>query len=400
MFKKRNLTPFYTVHQMLYWAIPGGIASFAATYLLDHGYSNSSIGVILFGACFFSFLLQPIIGSFADKIGKNVLPYLMFGLAMISALLLSSLLIFNLSIITFGIVYMFSNVFIDMQNPLLNSVSVYYSLRKWNINYAFGRGVGALGFGIATLLFGRLIENFGSNIMPLICICLTIIYALLALVYPKDNSKVEQMGDESKDSASSLFTFIKKYEWYSLSLLSFLLFAIFHCMAENYLIQIVTPIGGNSSNVGTALFISTIVEIPFTVIFGSFYSRLGSKKIIYIGGIFYIVKALIMLLATKMLGIYVAQALQCLNYVMINTVEVYYAKECTTNADMVKSQTLITAFFSLGCAFGNLAGGTIIDLLGIKAMMIFGLGISAAGVVVGIFTIQKALDFKKEIVGN
>jgi len=400
MVKKKNLTLFYTIHQFIYWAIPAGVASFATAYLLDHGYNNSTIGLILFGSCFFSFLFQPVLASYADKVGKNILPYLMFALTVLSLLMFSSIYLFNLSIIAFALVYMLGNVFVDMQLPLLNSISMYYYLRKWKVNYALSRGIGALGFGLATFFFGKAIEGFGSDIMPIICIGLLVIFGIMSLFYPKDQTKIEINENKVEVGTSSIFAFIKKYKWYSLSCIAFMLFAMFHVMIENYLIVILDALGGTSSDVGTALFFSTLVEIPTTIIFGKIYKKLGSRKIIVIGGLFYAIKGVLYLLANSLSMIYVGQFTQCINYVFVCTVIVYYAKECTSASDLVKSQSLITAVFSLGYALGNLAGGVLIDSVGIKMMIFIGLVIVIIGIVISILTVKKAQDFAKPISNN
>jgi len=397
MRKNKNLTLYYTIHQFIYWAIPAGVASFATTYLLEHGYNNFSIGFILFGSCFFSFLFQPFLATYADKANKNVLPYLMFALAVLSILMFSSIYLFNLSAIAFAVVYMLGNVFVDMQLPLINSISMYYHLRKWKVNYALSRGLGALGFGIATFFYGEVILRFGSNIMPIICIGLLMIFGIMSLFYPKVQNVIETVNEKVDNGTSSMLSFIKKYKWYSLSSIAFMLFAIFHVMIENYLIVIMTSLGGTSADVGTALFLSTLVEIPTTVIFLKIYKKLGSRKIIIIGGIFYLIKAVLLLIADSLIMIYIAQLLQCVNYVFVCTVIVYYAKECTSSSDLVKSQSLLTALFSLGFALGNLAGGVLIDIIGIKMMILCGLIIVLIGLAVSFLTVKKAQEFGKTV---
>ena len=64
--------------------------------------------------------------------------------------------------------------------------------------------------------------------------------------------------------------FFKKYKWYCISLLGIMLLAMFHAMTENYLIEVAGRLGGNSSSVGVALFIATVVEMPVFLCFDFF----------------------------------------------------------------------------------------------------------------------------------
>ena len=48
---------------------------------------------------------------------------------------------------------------------------------------------------------------------------------------------------ENRD-ACSVPVFFRRYKWYCVSLLGVMLLGMFHAMTENYLIEIVTPLGG------------------------------------------------------------------------------------------------------------------------------------------------------------
>ena len=94
----KNLTPRFSLQQMLYWALYAGPISFAAMQLLS-----------------------PPLPVFAG--------------------------LYLLGVLSF-----------DVMVPLLNSLSVYYSLRNYTINYGIGRGIGSLAFSSAALAVGHIME--------------------------------------------------------------------------------------------------------------------------------------------------------------------------------------------------------------------------------------------------
>lgn len=78
----------------------------------------------------------------------------------------------------------------------------------------------------------------------------------------------------------------------------------------------------------------------------------------------------------------------------LSPVQMYYAGERTSEADMVKGQSVITAAYALGCALGNLLGGELIASFGVPAMLYAALGITVLGTAALVLTVPKALaDF-------
>ena len=97
------------------------------------------------------------------------------------------------------------------------------------------------------------------------------------------------------------------------------------------------------------------------------------------------------------MAIYAAQLLQLVTYTFISPVQMYYAKECTSEADMIKGQSVITAVYALGCALGNLTGGELITAFGVPVMLNIGLAATIAGLAVIALTVPKALKAARQI---
>ena len=63
----RNITPYYTLLQCLYWAVYCLMFNFASVFLLNRGFSNSAIGLVLGFAYAISACMQPTIAGFVRK---------------------------------------------------------------------------------------------------------------------------------------------------------------------------------------------------------------------------------------------------------------------------------------------------------------------------------------------
>lgn len=391
MTQNKNLTFRYCIHQIIYWAGAAGITSFAATYLLSKGFSAAHVGWIMFGAYLGSFAVQPVVAGYADKARRNILPGLMVILSVLSIICFAAVWLTQPRFPVFAALYLLGVMFYDMQIPLLNSLNVYYSMRSWKMNYGLARGLGGAGFAVATLFLGFGAKTLGTDCIIITSIVLMAVYAAVSATYPKDESLPASTDGGNEKDTSSLAAFVAKYKWYCVSLLGVLMIAMFHIMTENYLINILGRLGGDSSNVGIALFIATAVELPMMSIFVKIYDRLGSYKILLISGFAFTVKGILFILAKSVTAIYLIQLLQCVTYVMISMIQMYYARECTDVSDMIKGQSSITAAYTLGCAIGNLVGGNIISAFGVPAMLKTAATIAAAGFLVIIPTTKKAL---------
>ena len=70
----RRATPRYALIQGLYWAIYCLMVSFASAFLLDKGFTNGQIGLVLGLSYLFSSFLQPGIGSLFSRPGLRLIP--------------------------------------------------------------------------------------------------------------------------------------------------------------------------------------------------------------------------------------------------------------------------------------------------------------------------------------
>lgn len=388
---KKSITVLYCTQQVAYWAATGGFVSFAVAYLTAFGFSAAQAGWVLFGAYLLSFLCQPPVAAFADRAGGRVITKLIL---LLSAVTMCCFLVIRFAVPAlpvFGGLYLLGVMCLDMQIPLMNSLSVYYVSRGWKNNYGLGRGLGGFGFALATLGYGYLMEYLGEKQMPVAACILLAVAMAVSLAYPKASDTPAQENRAAGEEPSTLGVFFRRYKWYCASLLGVLFLAMYHAMTENYLIEIFRNLGGDSSNVGIALFIATATELPAMALFARVYKKLGSKKILLASAVFYIIKAALFIAASSVAAVYAAQLLQFLTYVLLTMVQVYYAGECTSAADMIKGQSVITAAYTLGCAVGNLLGGVLISGGGVRTMLYAGICMTAAGFAVFAATVRKAL---------
>ena len=299
---KKSLTFQYTFHQMAYWATAAGVMSFATAFLLQRGFAASTVGILLASGNLLSCAFQPVLADWADHTGGNVLKWLTAGLTSVSAACFLSIQLLPLPETVFGLLYLLGVFAFDAMNPLMNALNVSYMTSGYSINYGLSRGMGSLAYAIAALGIGKIMARFGADWMIWISLGLLAVNGAMAMSYPSLLTGVST--EKKQNDCCSLPVFFRRYKWYCVSLLGVMLLGMFHAMTENYLIEIVTPLGGDSGTVGVALFLATAVEAVILVYFDKVRSKISDNWLLKLSGISFTLKSVLLLMASSVAAIY------------------------------------------------------------------------------------------------
>lgn len=372
----KNLTLRYSITQFTYWAASSGIASFATTYLLRRGVSSGVVGTLLALAGLCSCMTQPLLAAYADRSRGAALTKLILLLSLLCSGCLLVQMVPGLPITVVAVVYALGVWCSDAAVPLLNGLSVAYDNAGYPVNYGVARAFGAVATAVSSLVLGFVIARMGMVGMLLFLVAARFASILSFAGYPAISRAEPTEG--RKGEHCSVLTFFSRYPIYCLSLLGIGFLGMFHAMTENYLIAIVTPLGGDSSNVGTALFISALAAAAAIFFFERICCVARDTALLKIAAIAFLIKAICFYLAKNILDIYLIQLLHVVTYGNLAPVQVYYAKARVRSSDMVKGQAFITAAYSLGCSAGNFAGGQLLKS-GVREMLLAGIGMALAG---------------------
>ena len=370
------------------------VHAYAAVYLLDRGFTNTQIGVLLAVANITSALAQPMVASLIDRQGiftnRNVMIICAGIIAAGSALLLvadtSKILVF----IVFALIYMIQFTYM----PVMTALNFEYQNHGINIIYGLARGLGSAGFAITSALVGRIVEREGVRILLYLNIVIMAVQMVIVYFFklPKDaktddsksasgeSIREGETGNLAKGSeASSLTAFFGKYPAFVLMLAGTVLIFFTHNMLNDYLIQIVRPLGGSEKHLGYATFIAAFLELPTMAAMTLFSKKLSMRVMLVISGIAFTLKALVMTLATNIPMVYISQSMQLLAYAVFIPASAYYVSQNISETDQVKGQAFVTSCFTLSGVFSSLLCGVILDHMGVKAMLVIGSIVSVAG---------------------
>lgn len=383
----KNLTLRYSITQFTYWAASSGAAAFATTYLLDKGVPSGAVGLMLALAGLASCLTQPILAAFADRAERFLLTKMLLLFSALCCICFSLQLVSGLPLMLTAILYMIGVWSSDVMVPLLNALCVACNGAGFSINYGAARGIGSAASAISSLAVGFIIAKLGA-VWMLLFLLISRIFCIITLAgYPKLCK--ERAAKEEMQQSCSIVNFFSKYRWYCASLLGISFLGMFLAMMENYMIAIMGALGGDSSHVGIALFISSMVASPVIFFFRKVREKFKDTNLLKIAAVSFLIRAVYLYFAKDITTIYLLQLLHITSYGFMHPAQVYYANAKVSSTDMVKGQAFSTAAYALGCSAGNFAGGQLLNL-GVDAILIAGVVMTLTGTAILFLTVNKS----------
>ena len=384
--QERALTARYAICQSGYWMVFCAVNGFASVFLLARSFTSGQIGALLACGNIIAAVLQPLAAQKADRGGKMGLKNLTLLLGLICLCAVVGIYLVPGSMTAIGGFFIISLSSIMVVQPLINSIGVYYMNRGEKLNYGLARAMGSLAYALLSMVLGILVEKYNENAIlgAGMLACLIMLVMIVSFRMKSESFENHGNGEQKK---TSLLVFLKRYRQFSLMLLGLICIFIYHFVSNTYMFQIVEAVGGGSKEMGTAVAIAAMAELPMMIFFTPIVKRVGAGRLLKIAGIFFFIKALLNYLAGSVTGIYLMQAIQMFSFAIYCPASVYYANQVMQEEDKVKGQALITAAFTIGAIIGNFTGGKLIDWSGVPAMLILGAASAAVGMIILFLTI-------------
>lgn len=384
----------YSLIQVLYFGAFCALMGYASVYLLSQGVSNSVIGIVLALTSVIGVITQPMIAAYADK-NKQIELRTIIMVFIAVAIILSGLIYFMkgasviLLCVFVGIVTMLMTI-----QPLLNSIAFIFEKYGIEINYGIGRGLGSAAYAIVSFILGYMVEDFGTSVIPLVYLCLNILLIIVVYTYVvpknlKNEIKTEVAQEQIEEKQLSFIQFTKTYKKFTIFVLGVVLVFFSHTVINNFFIQVITPINGTESQMGTAVFLAAILELPAMGMFNKIRQKIDCGTLIKISAILFAVKHTITFLATNMTMIYIAQVFQIGAYAIMIPASVYYVNEIIAKQDVNKGQSMVPMAITASGIIANLIGGILIDSIGVHQVLFIGVIISIVGAVIVLGSVEK-----------
>ncbi|MCI6271450.1 MAG: MFS transporter [Erysipelotrichaceae bacterium] len=377
----------YSMSQILYCATLCLTIGFASVYLQDKGYSNSVIGIILAMGNVITTIFQPILATYADKVSYKKVNLLIISLLLINACLLGILYFINLNKILFSLLFILILAINLTITPLLNSLSFSFESFGYKVSFGVARGLGSVSYAVFSMGLG-ILATTNIKIFPLINILMNILCAIFVKLY--SIKEIENVSlNKSENKSISLKDFIKKYKKFIILIFGVICVTFGHGLINNFFIQVVQSLNGNSSDMGKAVFIAAIVELPIMAISIKLIRKFKVENVIKFSLFMFMVKHTLTFIAWNMYIIYFAQLLQMFAYALYIPASVYYVYKIIDKEEQITGQSLLNTAITIGSVFASFTGGILIDIIGVKYTLLISALLSVIGFVVAFNSVER-----------
>lgn len=207
---------------------------------------------------------------------------------------------------------------------------------------------------------------------------MALVFVVYSIAKPK-NRKVVKKSKTGNGKQLSLIQFAKKYRKFMILAIGCIAVSFTHTLVNNFFIQIIKPIGGTESQMGIAVFIAAMLELPAMSAFDKVREKVGCTILVKFSVIMFIVKHVITYFAPNMFFIYIAQVTQMFAYAIYTPALVYYVTKVVAIQDINKGQSTITMAIVASGIIANLIGGVLLDVISVSAVLLVGVASSIIG---------------------
>ncbi len=376
----RRLDWHYIAMQAGYWAMFASIVAFQTALLLERGFTNTDIGLVIAVRCGAGILCQPLLGGFADRHPKIPLK-LIVSLSL--ALSLVASLFFTFTPMGLGgtlAVFVIIGGFEVSAYPLMDAMAIQYISVGVPIRYSLGRGMGSMAYAITCVLLGLQVTAAGVESTLLTHAGLVVLVIALCITYPTFHAPPHP-AEEVAEKPHSVLSLLKGNPRFALMLVAVFLGMTACLPMSNFLVNIIQDKGGTSTDLGMAYFLMGAFELPTAFFFQKLWRKLGSGKLLLISMGFVALKSAVLIFAFNTPMVLLFQPLQMLGYGLFTPSSVFFVDESVPPADRVRGQTIMmVASNGLGGMVGGMLAGRILDFGGANLMLAActGLGVLAA----------------------
>lgn len=388
---KNNIKPTFqfALLQAIFWASFGAIFAYSSVFLLDKGFTNSQVGYVMAFGYIVSVFLQPLIGNAADSSEKMILHRLIIIFSMIiiavSGLLLSFSRFFWTVALFYGLLISFHQVII----PLTYSIGMFFIDRGININFGISRAMGSLAYAGASALVGLLIEQFSTNVVIYTVI---LVYILLIFVVSKFHFEgVEEINSalDNLDNKVSLIKFLKEHKKFSILLIGSTLVFVSYNLMGSYMYQIVAYHGKGTREMGFAVFLGAIFELPALFALSAIRIKYKSGFLLKFAMVFFFIRALATYLAPNINFLYMTLVFQSLGYGLHAGISVYYVSHVLEPKYLVSGQSLMNTTITIGSVLASVIGGRLLDLTSVPFMLFVSMIFAGIGALIMLLSAEE-----------
>lgn len=322
-------------------------SGFLSVYLMDRGFSASQVSFVVSCSFILSVVVQPFIGKLNDIYESKYVN----GVLLLIASLLGIIFMFLKNIYLIALVYSLVLSITNGTNPIIERMAVlsrfkYGSIRVW----------ATIGYAVATIISGYIYKNIGAYSLYVFfaigeLLCVIGLLGTQSILPP-----VEKINE--KISMSSVFK-IKHIPYYLIIVCLFYGITNVHHL---YLPAMLKQSGLPINNVSNVIFVSTLSEVPVTLLSHFYMNHFSNKQLLMSVFILLCIQfftfSFLSSLIIQIMIVFLTKTVATMAFVMIN---LRIISTIVDNARQNTALSLVSACKSFASIVFQMLAGYLID---------------------------------------
>ena len=358
----RCATARYALIQGLYWAVFCLMVGFASAFLLDKGFTNGQIGLILGLSYLLSAVLQPVIGALFSRHGFR-LNHAVACVYMPVALASLCMLVLPLGKGLISVLTVMAVTIQSMLQPSINALHQDLQAENDSVNFGLARGVGSAAYALSSFVMGRILTRFAPSILPAAYGLAVLALIIVLLCLPVSTSVRRTVINNRGDSYADI---LREHPHMGLFLIGISCMFMTYSFIDSFLLQIIVSVGGVSANLGTAITLSAMTELPAMILFSRLSRRGLGLKLFMISIWCWLAKDVLTLMAPSPAALYGVQLLNFASCAVYVPGMMIYMQHMLPEKQLLRGVTLAGTATTLGSLAARMLGGWLIDTAGMR----------------------------------
>jgi len=364
-------------YNFLFFGLLALFIPFLPVYLGQQGLSTSEIGLIIGTGGFVTLIAQPLWGFISDK--TKTIRIVM--LILVSCTAVFGYFLFSVDSFLLLIIFaLFVYFFLMPLDPLTESMNFTVS-ETAGISYGSVRTYGALGYAVLSLIAGYAMDYFGMSSVSILFVVLGILAFGVIWLMPEVQASTKPV------TIAGLKQVLTNKEMLLFLGLVFIS-SVPARMNDTFLGIHILTLGGDTSLVGIAFFLSATSEIVIFAL-SFWWLRKGKElEIITIATFFYFLRFFASAFVSSPMLLTLLQVLQMLTFPVFYTAAIQYLYQIMPKEWRATGQTVLALlFFGMSGIIASYAGGYLYKGFGGHVFYFTISAMSFLGVLFGVFLI-------------
>ncbi|MCR5467972.1 MAG: MFS transporter [Lachnospiraceae bacterium] len=382
----------YAVVQGSYWMHYCAIGAFTAIYLTYRGLNNTQIGLTTSLSGIIGIIFQLLVSNYSDH-HMNVPIKRIITAVFIAAITCGALLNFVALPVGLMIVAYAAAMSLDgSNNGFLNAQLVQFNNVGIPARYGWPRGVGSISYALAAYFLGIIVEKYTAKMLIPIFLVGAVICTVAVLFMPnpyKGLDPAKYGAGPGNDKDVSYIEMMKGNKLLVIYLICAVLLGAGQSSGFTFMIRVIESLGGGTAEYGISEFVRAGVELPMLIASPLLLRKYSAKSLVTVSFIFNGIKVWMAAIAPNLGFIYAMSVMNMLCSGIYVFASVMFVNSIVGPREKVRAQAMVVLSQSIGSILGNAYAGVMLDVVGLRPMLIGG---GAFAVLAGVIMILFAKD--------